>query len=362
MAATLVFAATIQAQVPPAPPEKLLVPLMVSEPTPGAFGSLWSTTFAVRNAGRGSVGISDTISGLCTDVITCKTLLAPGAFAELSYRVPNPNAGTFVYVNGDLQVRPGLGMTLKVRDLSRAAQTWGTTLPVVREKETYRASAQFVDVPVSSEFRSALRIYDYNSDPSVPAPQVRMRVYSLQTGATVAEQSATLTRDSGATSTPGFYMVDDLLARFPALVAHRRVHVEVTAESESVRFYALVSATNNETQHVTMVPPMTTPTIGPEPHLFDVVVAPNCSDPAPLGNVETRADPSRRVAAYGISLLPSFSGPSAVNRLALRHGITVQDNFGSSFFADLTPIQAAALRCETSVASVAFLTAPQPPP
>jgi hypothetical protein len=49
--------------------------------------------------------------------------------------------------------------------------------------------------------------------------------------------------------------VGDLLQRYPALIAHETVTIEVTPVRPDVRLWAFVSVTNNLTQHVTLIAP-----------------------------------------------------------------------------------------------------------
>jgi len=179
----------------------------------------------------------------------------------------------FVYVGA-----AGAGkvtFNLRVQDTSRQAQTWGTTIPVVREKDVYTSTLHLLDVPVDSHFRSALRIYDFDAD---DAPkQVRVRIYDLcgpfftpipAECPTAPRVDTFLTLTGGAVPQyPSSVMVADILTAFPDLANVKAiplpfgdsrpaaVRVDIDPISPNLRFWAFVSATNNDTQHVTTILP-----------------------------------------------------------------------------------------------------------
>src|ERR1700687_1921032 len=127
---SLVTAVGVEAQPVLQPPyERVLVPVVVAAATPGAYGSVWQTELGARNEADQRVVISDTPVGLCG--------LCPPYAPHSTFRIPlnatNPNAGRFLYIGS-----PGVGnvtFTLRVQDISRQALTWGTAIPVVRDRD-----------------------------------------------------------------------------------------------------------------------------------------------------------------------------------------------------------------------------------
>ncbi len=273
--ALLAVAGTTQAQpISQTPYERVLVPITVSAPLPGAYGSVWTTALTVRNDSDEAVVVTTTPVALCGE---CPPV-PPRTTFNFPLVVPDQNLGAFVYVGS-----PGFGKVtfmLRVQDVSRQAQTWGTQIPVVRERNVYTGKLQLLDIPVDSHSRSALRVYDF--DPPAPAAPraVRLRIYdmcgigpidshcsndplvdSVLTLATTPESS------EAYPDHPAGAMIGNLIDAFPQLASvpptvlpsgkfrPASVRIDIDAFSPGLRFWAFVSATNNETQHVTTIAP-----------------------------------------------------------------------------------------------------------
>ncbi len=167
------------------------------------------------------------------------------------------------------QFAPQVAVHLRVQDVSRQAQTWGTEIPAVREGQLFTTPFDLLDVPLAAGFRQTLRIYDvdalprasavirfYRIDPAVtypnqptnpqPAPDTLLaeKVITLQT-----EQ-----RPESPTFDLGYAEVSDFAA-IPELQGADRVRIQIIPATQSLRLWALVSVTNNETQHVTVITP-----------------------------------------------------------------------------------------------------------
>jgi hypothetical protein len=254
------------------PFEKILVPILITEPAPGAFGSLWTTELVARNESESGVEVINTV-GLCG---TCPVNGAHTTFSLHAF-TPNPNAGVFFYVGS-----PGIGLvnfSLRVQDISRQSQTWGTSIPVLRERDMRTGTVQLLDVPVDAHFRSALRVYDFDSNNESPPSAVRVRIFNMCgvgdadrncSNDAIVDSVITLPpgRASGSfAQTPVSAMIGSLVDAFPQLasvqptvslrgiVRPATVRVVVDPVTTGLRFWAFVSATNNETQHVTVIAP-----------------------------------------------------------------------------------------------------------
>jgi hypothetical protein len=159
---------------------------------------------------------------------------------------------------------------LRAHDISRDASTFGTSVPVVREKDVYTGRLQLIDIPVGGDFRSALRVYDWDSNTKVPRV-VRLRIYEVCLYATPdwylgkcndeALVDTTLDLPNGGEESytnpdhPGFAMIGDLAAAFPQLVGPSRVRIDLDPVTSDLRFWAFASTTHNETQQVTVIAP-----------------------------------------------------------------------------------------------------------
>lgn len=170
--------------------------------------------------------------------------------------------GGFLYVERGRE--RDVTISLRAQDVSRQAQTWGTHIPVVPESAAFTGEQvlSLVDVPVGVEFRSLLRVYDF--DPGEPR-RVHLRFYELRSSNTSSNGAAadvllgelllTVRTDPGLDPLHGPGYGELLLTGLPNLVGRDRIRVEVEAEQPTVRFWGFVSATNNATQHVTVISP-----------------------------------------------------------------------------------------------------------
>jgi hypothetical protein len=256
---TLATTAPLSAQLQ-APYERVLVPIYLNSPIPGAYGSIWTTDFTARNESTSTVEVTGgRLPSSCPQ--------PPCGYQPLSTFSPagvfvNPNGGLFFYVGA-----PGAGkvtFNLRVRDLSRQALTWGTSIPVVREAQTYTNTLQLLDVPTDSRFRVALRVYDFDL-PSGRSVQLRIydqtkdKPFPIQTENllvnTVLQLSLPASPGTQYDAIPGSAVITDLIGAFPQLASAPLLRIVLDPVSSDLRFWALASVTNNETQHVTTITP-----------------------------------------------------------------------------------------------------------
>lgn len=174
------------------------------------------------------------------------------------------NVGAFIYVN-----RPRaheLAVQLRVRDLSRQAESWGTEVPVVRDREMLTATAHLLDIPVRSDFRSHLRVYGASSPSGLG--DVRVRFYANNDMTPLEERILTLVQAGIGTDLPPSSLPAD--HERPAVLAYAELadlaklltpgfgdsfRLEITPLTPGLKYWAMVSVTNNVTQHVTLITP-----------------------------------------------------------------------------------------------------------
>jgi hypothetical protein len=254
-----------RAEILPADFEKILLPIAGTGATPGAYGSLWMNDFWIFN--------DATTPAVFADTTNCQ--LGPSLCIE-AWGVPAnaQSSGDFLALNQD---PPGLLLyvakrssaaatfNLRVQDVSRQAETWGTELPVVRESEFRSGRIELLNIPLDDRFRQTLRIYDPDAHEHA---RFRIALYDTTAVAQGLERSpGTLVAEmiveaqTGKTYRPGFPRVPSVaqLANFrdllPNLPSSARLRIEIEPVTSGMRFWAFVSVTNNETQHVTLVTP-----------------------------------------------------------------------------------------------------------
>jgi hypothetical protein len=162
--------------------------------------------------------------------------------------------GELRYVPRDMGSQ--LTFNLRIRDLSRALSSWGTEIPVIRDTSALTGPANLLAIPTDDQFRATLRAYDLFPSPAGD-PLVRLRVYSMTDDSLLGETDLAL--HSGSPTEyplrPNYGLVTNLLQQFPAATGKGLVRIEVQPLTPGLRYWAFVSVTNNDTQHVTTVTP-----------------------------------------------------------------------------------------------------------
>jgi hypothetical protein len=225
--------------------ERILFPVLFN--SGGANGSDWVSEAAIANPGRWFVENFNRIDALpCIDY-GCTDLLSPNGF--LSF-------GGSGYANGVALLVPRpeaehLSFSLRVRDVARQAEGYGTEVPVVREEDMHRDQTPMtlLDVPLDPRYRTRLRLYVF----SVLSAGGFVSLRKASDGSRISDMAVTMTRScSGVAcaSRPWYGEVD-----LPPGGIDERVNVYVTAGRYGSLAWAFASVTNNETQQVTIVTP-----------------------------------------------------------------------------------------------------------
>jgi len=255
--ATLVLlAATVAAFAQPQSDfEPVLLPVSLAQAIPGAFGSVWATDFWLMAVG-GNVTVGATeLCGACSSQV----LMGSNDTLHNSFgNFPDETPGELIYIKRDTAANARFN--LRIRDLSRQSQTWGTEVPVVRESQFRTVAITLLGVPVDPRFRVTLRAYD----PDVHQhASFRFDFRDMRTGAILASRTvAAAYEQSGHFAFPrvaACAQIGDLRAAVPEIASVESVRIEVVPADEATRFWSLASVTNNETQHVTLITPQQQP-------------------------------------------------------------------------------------------------------
>lgn len=244
--------------------EKLLIPVFLQQPLPGAFGSSWATDFWISNGGDAPVDFGGGIDFGCS-FPPCPpdgARLNPG----VTFRprvLPRPDGLQGTFVLADARYSAALSFALRFRDLSRQSQTWGSEIPVIREGEFRPDKLFLVDIPLTEGFRQILRVYSLVDDGT--AAFVRVRAFRIRPeqdlpaappddflGEGVFQlQFISPGFPSGA---PGYLAIFDLgmIARVAGV---ERIRLEIEPATQGLRLWAFVTVVNNETQHATVITP-----------------------------------------------------------------------------------------------------------
>ncbi len=210
--------------------ETIYFPVIINGP--GAFGSEWSTDATLRN----ETDYPLTTATYDLFAVPCSPPCDPRPPAHSTRFGKGLDFADGYRMSVPRQAAEHLSFGLIVRDLSRQAETAGTEIPVVREKDLFDGSFTLLNVPSDPRYRVALRAF---RNDSVISP-VGFRIRPMQS----EDQPLVDLRFEG-----GEVHIGDLLTRFPQLQGKGPLRIDVNGS------WGFVSVTNNETQHVTIISP-----------------------------------------------------------------------------------------------------------
>ena len=234
--------------------DRVLFPISQPEIN-GAFGSKWATEHFIRNDGSAAVPVNRDDCG----VVACQVTIAAGA----SYRLPPSATKDHVWISVPRAALPTMYFSTIVRDVSRSVEPWGTTIPAVTESDFRLNRIEILNVPSDVTFRRNLRIYLIPQLPagSVAEVTLAVRVFDFDAElATPPTQRLLSQRQYTLRTTPLIPQIEYLaifdLDTFSSLQASPRLRVEVERTGGlDTKLWALLTATNNNTQHVTLFTP-----------------------------------------------------------------------------------------------------------
>jgi hypothetical protein len=256
----LILFAAVGAFAQPAGFEKVLFPIVVhpSINVTGAFGTQWVTDVSILNAGASPVHLAGTY--YCFDCRTEQPLQPGVTYSLVPVPAPGNLGGAFLFVDSAAigQLRFGL----RVRDVSREADGFGSEVPVVRTQGFRAEGVSLLGIPNQPSLRLMLRMYALDK----VGGDVRVRIYEQQgedihlgdlTGdALFAERTCTLTNIHNSLipqdqdNYPAYAQASDL--PMPSTPLAR---IDIVPITNGLRIWAFASATNNTTQQVTVISP-----------------------------------------------------------------------------------------------------------
>lgn len=220
--------------------DRVLLPVFIPV-TPGAFDSQFISRFTVMNK---SAQPLEVFGARFPCFVSCPESETPVATINAEEPIANilqtGHPGTFLYVPKGRE--NDFAGTLRVQDLSRQAETWGTEVPIVRDRDFTDGTLNLLDVPLKEGFRETLRVY------STTKGLVRARVFATGDNAGLLADTIVPLRAPQSIHDPaygelGLYIAGDV------------GRVEIEPLTPGLRYWAFVSVTNNETQHITTITP-----------------------------------------------------------------------------------------------------------
>ena len=227
--------------------ERILFPVLVN--TPGGHGSQWRSEAVISNPKPWFIETFNNIRPIVCPTTPCGERFSPGEYAKFS--------GTdFPHGVALLVPRPesaAMSFALRVRDVSRGEENFGSEIPVVRESEMSTGSTlTLLDVPVDPRYRTKVRIYGLNvrAGRSIDG-RVTLRSGTPPSRTSIGFSLNAQCAEYTCSSSPAYAEVD-----LPAGEQDQRVDVYVDVDTQPGSLtWAFASVTNNVTQQVTIVTP-----------------------------------------------------------------------------------------------------------
>ena len=226
--------------------ERVLFPVFFS--SDGAFGSRWRSEAVVSNPNRWDLRKLNALDPVVCVRPPCLDRLASHERRKVQGQ-GYPRGVALLIPRGESD---DLSFSLRVRDISRDAETAGSQVPVIRERDMFRnTDVTLLDLPLDPRYRTKIRVYAlvdpmYEQVENNMQAQVRYRsVVRDGTWFMMSRDCAGLACDF----TP-FYHEFDLAPG--AAGEYADVYV---ALPEGALGWAFASITNNITQQVTVVAP-----------------------------------------------------------------------------------------------------------
>ena len=222
--------------------ERYLLPVFI-EPVQGAYGSEFRTELHGLNTNTDeSLEIWGLEIGCRYTPPVCNWLeepmvyLAPAPYTvDLFDYYPFQSGTPGRFIEVPTEMKDDLSLSLRVYDTSRAAENFGTEIPIVRENEFRTKPFALTGVPRDPLFRNTLRLY------AETATTVTVRINN--------ETHTVLLR-------AGEHVFDPAYAQFTAFpTGNGTMHVVITPETNGPAVWGFITVTNNETQHITTITP-----------------------------------------------------------------------------------------------------------
>jgi hypothetical protein len=230
--------------------DKILVPI-VADRVPGAFGSIWSSELVGRNDNDRYVFVQQNIF----EVEITQPAPWNGGLAKTTFRPELTGDAAFLYQEHIDGSRKPLAYSLRVRDLSRQADSWGTEVPLIRAEDAFTGKPMdILNVPFEPESRITLRVYDLDGYVGGSVP---VYIRNNESDTLLGSTSVTFAGEGyqNYPPNPGLAVIDvkPLVANASGV---ERLRIQVGEKDAAKRLWAMVSVTDLETQQVTVISPV----------------------------------------------------------------------------------------------------------
>jgi len=233
---------------------KILLPVTrVFGGLPGAYGSVWDSEITAVNRGAMTLRVLFNGAAPACPAPPCPfpapVPISPQSTVVLLAWAPVPRVvGGFATL--DANGATDLVLQTRVFDISRESTNWGAYVPTVPELAAERTVVDFPAVATAAPFRATLRIYDFDPDST---HQARVRVFRKNfIGDELIQQKVVSLQ---ATLDPALFPGEAEIDLSSIAPQEQTVRVQVSPITQGLRYWPMISVTNNTTQYLTILTP-----------------------------------------------------------------------------------------------------------
>lgn len=214
--------------------ERILIPVLFD--APGANGSEWRSELTIVN--------------------TRPWFIQPYNFSRIApnqvQRITDKKYPQGVAFMAPREEADDLAFSLRIRDVSRAAEGFGTNIPVVRERDMYmNVLVPLPDVPLDPRYRVKVRVYAFDAYASNLVPGASLTLVDAFGNRTHLHKQM-----AAPCNTLACHATTPLFAEFDLAPGREGERADLYVGSvPDARVWAFATVTNNETQQVTIVTP-----------------------------------------------------------------------------------------------------------
>jgi Domain of unknown function DUF11 len=241
---------TSEPEVEPGPVWKRVMFPLIGADVHGANGSIWRTEVTGMVASDTSFEYHP--NG-CEPPVLCAPPPLPlrQAFDVFGEGIAGgyiSGLGQFIYFREADE--PKVHFNARVYDVSRSAETAGSEIPIVREKDFTSEPLSLLGIPVASHYRHTLRVYDVDGSDG----PVTIRIYANDetTPRLITTRNLIPSNQAWQAGHPVFPGTTQFeIGQVMSLAGIETLRVDIEAAEEGLRLWSFVSVTNNDTHHVT---------------------------------------------------------------------------------------------------------------
>lgn len=223
----------------------VLVPVAVPSTTPGAFASMWKSELWAYNGTAEALMVPHTICAFPP----CIGPISPGKTTQYPADALQSPVGAILLAI-PAEARHKVTFSNRLFELSRRAQPAGVDVPTVLDVDFFNAPVRFVGIRNEDAQRVSVRVYH----PVAFGSGGAVRLDFVRTDGVVITSTTLNMQYFNDSAVPGFAAIYDVAGTFPEVRTAGRYDIVVTPLAPAeLKYYAIASVTDNDTQQVLVI-------------------------------------------------------------------------------------------------------------